>query len=456
MRQRGGTILGEGGFGRIRTIDDLPEGKYTVDYVNLRDGELHSVLVTREHIVKLFGNRVVYKEITHKSSVQQRHEPVIKNAAPRFIADFMKKWTENTDDDVGREETAKWSMLSEVLRKGVRFPPVDVLMPLYSKDDDVFLCIRTTDRLFPVYKYMHGDVVTLGQHYTPTVNHIIAISTAVLDCCEMLQVFGGIHHCDIKPENVLFRVRGVRPRKSSPPEFGSSMERHEHTVLSEQVRKRKKTLEFVLSDFGSAISSPTARDLRDAIGTGGYMCPLMYDSFEDFRADYEDRLLRKYAVLPQRHIKGPAGTALRLWDSYAQPMKHRDQRDFDVDEAMVKNDLFALGATLLNFQYESPSPLEDLAIDLLDGMGIWKIARAQSALERIRSTVDGTDEAGFVRFIRRHQQQAHYAQQQKPISKKAIAKPPAGAAVKRTPLLGKFKSIFDTELSLPPPYTHEK
>lgn len=399
LQQHGGVVLGEGGFGRVRTMDDLAEGKYTVDFVNIADGSLHSVPSTRAEVIKLLGSRAVYKEITHKSSGSN---PPVRQTTPRFVADFMKKWTADPSDEIGREETAKWSMLSEVMRKGVRFPPVNVLMPLYTKGDNVYLCVRTADRLFPLYKYMHGDMVTFGQFYKPTVAHVLGMVDAVLKCIEMLQIFGGIHHCDIKPENILFRVKGVKPR-ASPPAAGSSGERHVQDALAKLVASGKKTAEFVLSDFGSAVSSPTARDLRDARGTGGYMCPMMYDSFEDFRADYDDRLLRKYAVVPERHRNGPVGSAKGLWETFGEHMKVRDTPSFDPDAAMMKNDLFALGAMILNFAYPAPSPLEDMAVSLMDGTGIWSIAAAQGLFDAVRRKLD--DPSGtplhFVRFNRR-------------------------------------------------------
>ena len=469
--QIGGVVIGEGGYGSVHTIDDLPPGNYTVDFVNLKDGAIHSLPATREELVKRLGHRVVYKNVTHVSSHQNddgggnsntKTTDDSKRARPRrrFLAEFMERWS---NKEVGKEERAKWDFFTQIARKGVRFPPVNTLMPLYRQGDDVFLSIRNADVLFPLYRYMHGDLVTFGHYYNTTVGNLIDIATAVLDCLTALQVFGGIHHVDIKPENVLFRVRGVRP-KAAPPKAESPEETRFHGILSGMVAAatlggiKKKEPEFVLSDFGSAVSNPSFRDLRDARGTPGYLCPLVYDTFDEFRADHE-RLFRKYAV-------APAGmesrlTAEALWESFGNRVVQRSMRTLDVDEAMMKNDLYALGATLLNFVY--PSHVADvpkLAVNLMSGDesagGIWKIVVAQDVIEGAkRNAIARNTKDTVLEFYRvyRHRMQ----QEPKPRAPTPAAVKPATVVHKKNhapkthALFDSFFSQVDTNAVAPPP-----
>jgi serine/threonine protein kinase len=292
------------------------------------------------------------------------------------MAGFMQKWASR---DEGREESAKWDLVSDVLRKGVRFPPISSLMPLYRSEDSVFLSVRTEAHLYPLYRYMHGNLVAFGMYYDATVGDVLDMTRAVLECCSMLQVFGGIHHCDIKPENVLFRVRAVRA-KSAPPAADTHEERSAHGTLSALVANRSKKLEFVLSDFGSAVSHPSMDDLRNVRGTGGYLCPLVHDTFPEFNEEF-DRLFRKYATLPHSKF-----TAASVWASYAVQHAERSAGTLDNDAAMAKNDMYALGATILNFAF--PPKLDYLAkfaaTLMVGGPGsIWKIGVAQAALDRV-------------------------------------------------------------------------
>ena len=368
----------------MRTIDDLPDDGMILDFVSMRDGALHSVPVTREQLVKRLGHRVVYKEMTHvSSSPRENSKSGTRTRArrnKRFMAGFMEKWAHKIE---GREESAKWDLVSDVLRKGVRFPPISSLMPLYQSNDTVFLSVRTKGHLYPLYRYMHGNLVAFGMYYDANVGNVLDMTRAVLECCSMLQVFGGIHHCDIKPENLLFRVRGVRT-KSAPPAADTHEERSVHGTLSELVANKGKKLEFVLSDFGSAVSRPSLDDLRQARGTPGYLCPLVHDTFPEFSEEF-DRLFRKYASLPHSKI-----TAKSVWDSYKAQHEARAAGKLDIDAAMAKNDLYALGATILNFAFSPKLKfVSEFATALMVGgpRGIWKLGVAQDRLDQVHRKV---------------------------------------------------------------------
>jgi hypothetical protein len=248
----------------------------------------------------------------------------------------------------------------------------------------------------------------------------------VLECLSMLQVFGGIHHCDVKPENMLFRVRAVRA-KAAPPPFDSFEERRVHGLLASLVADGGKKIEFVLSDFGSAVSQPELDELRDVRGTPGYLCPLVHDTYGEFKEEFEQRLFRKYAVLPA----GRKFSAPSVWASYGAHRKQRVAGTLDVDKAMMKNDLYALGATMLNFVYPRElSFVADLGAALMLGderNGIWTISAAQDALDSARARVEADGKADeLVDFKRKNRLQ--------PTMPPFEAAPPAPKAV--------FKAFF--------------
>jgi hypothetical protein len=381
-------------------MDDLPEGTFMVDYVNLADGCIHTARWTKKTLIAKLGNRAVYKEVIPPDSPDELDLPLAepqdrvgkgadrndsKEWASRgrpFLNDFMKRWA---GKHVAEEERAKWEFLTEVLKKGVRIAPVNTLMPLFRQGDNVYLCVRpagdaTSRTMYPIYRYMHGDLVTFAEFYDVKVRHVVDAARAVLDSCASLQVFGGIHHCDIKAENILFRVRGLRT-KSTPPGHGTAMMRAMHGSLANEVANGSKHVEFVLSDFGSAVSRPTVRDLIHMQGTSGYMSPLVYRQKADFAEDIE------YA---RSRIADPGGSpsdfADRIWDSYAKAIALRDTDTLDVDMAMVKNDLFALGVIILLFEYpDGAKDLRDLGWALLmgDDPRTWKLSSVQDDLEAV-------------------------------------------------------------------------
>lgn len=399
LQQWGGVVLGQGGFGTVRTLDELDkEDVYVLDYVNLRTGKFESRVFDYEKLMRLFGHRVVYKENfkTKEQETNQRLHSLgqfrqFHERRRRFLADFMMRWADTVE---GVQESAKWEFLSDILRKGIRAPEVQHLMPLYRFRDYVYLCLRPqkTLKLFPLYRYMHGDLRTMLRYYIFTVRDLVSVIDAVIKCLTALQIFGGIHHCDIKPENILFRVRGIRPL-APPPVPKSEESVMAHAAMASLVASRKKKVEYVMSDFDSAVNRPGARHLLHVRGTPGFMSPLCYRSFDDFKDKY-DKFADRWANFTSRT------TAENIWASYAEIIRARDavlqgqapEESFDSDAVFVKNDLYAIGITVFSY-FPLPQFFEHLAERLVMGgtTDFWKIVELENELEAIAQRLKHQD-----------------------------------------------------------------
>lgn len=424
VHQDAGAILGEGGDGSVHTLDDLPADEdFVLDLVNLRSGSARSERLSgKDEVVRRLGglHRAVYKLIVPRerhvdaaaaSQASQSHRPGLPQPLPPaplvrregFLTDFYRHWAA---PHVVREERTKWQLMSTALQHGLRTADVEAIMPLLRDGDDIVLALRSRQRLYPVYKFMHGSVLSFGWHYSVCVGDLLQVARVVLETCARLLLFGGIHHGDIKPDNILFRValpgaertlRRVCEQSLTRPD-GRMDKRTLHDSISRMLKLNRRRgnvdVEFVVADYATAVSRPSLSSIQASQGTPGYMCPMLYENFDRFDADAR-HLMRAALSLPPPAPRLAADATKWIWDSYAEAFALRARGDLLPDDMLVKNDMYGLGATLLSFEPADPrstasKAVAQLALKLMSGsMGeqqaLWRVSAAQDGVEELLS-----------------------------------------------------------------------
>jgi hypothetical protein len=439
----GGGLLGKGGFGSVHTLSDMPPGAYTAYYVNVPKSAGDKVRAysdrldeTRfERFREFFMASMVYKVMNAPSdAMQQRHFDMdhqlkVGGAPPRqsvmspvrtiVRGNHVRKLLAGDPADAGRklvakEEDVKWRMVDRAINRGAAHDVRSFyeLMPLYRYDSDggaiVFLCLQAEEAstaspgvVYPLYRYMHGDLVDFSELYTPTVGDVLAVVGKTLACLAEMQATVGAHHGDIKMENVLFRVLAGQPPATEPLDKDHKVERIQmHQGLARLLRGNGAAVEFVLSDFGSASIVPNDDDesvfgvteesmsvlaqhnaysLSHIEGTPGYRSPLVYRWRSKHLPDAIARQRETFvADLTKMDIRLPPGsTPDTVWESYATVYGAMHGADTDDDKplpsaaavcaAYAKNDLFALGIVIMGYDLPRGSPLSKLAADFVDG-----------------------------------------------------------------------------------------
>jgi serine/threonine protein kinase len=395
-------VLGEGGNGRVRTLHDLPDGPLQVVSVDVEKAQLLLEPTTRELMVARYALDIVFKEMLH---AQARPVPA-PDSRPggavtmhmeqgrRSLASVMREWAPR---EVEREERGKWELFSAFIRRAVQLPPVTALMPLHRNGRRLFLAIRAPGGLvLPLYRYMDGDLRLFSKRMPARVQHVVAAVRSAINCLSMLVLYAGVHHCDVKPQNILFRVADPatpRPPASSfasffsapPPSSspGAARPKPELAELAGVLESRPGAATFVLSDYGSCVMRPTLQDLDTRRGTPGFVSPVATGpgGREHWLAEF--RAITASSV----HYPGPGLEAEAVWDSYEPWLAGRARGDLSPYDAFVKNDLYALGVTMLTFAYPpSARALPELARRLVLGSG-GSVDRLLGALTGLKQAV---------------------------------------------------------------------
>jgi serine/threonine protein kinase len=205
------------------------------------------------------------------------------------------------------------------------------------------------------------------------------MAVAVMRSLIELQDRVGVHHCDVKPENVLFSILNV-PLKTSI----------DHDNISHMLQKGVKELfdvkySFVLTDFGNAVIRPER--IGKIYGTRGYTCPIFSQGNRE--QHLKDHMGLGVTLPDGNHVDKQ--THRTIWKSYSWLMEDASKLydRLPVKQCYAKNDLYALGVTLLRFDYhEENHPLAIFGWLLVSGArdAIWSLHEAYKVLKTVRKS----------------------------------------------------------------------
>jgi serine/threonine protein kinase len=219
----------------------------------------------------------------------------------------------------------------------------------------VYLCMiffekTQPSRIFPLYRFMHGTLADFGREYTSKVKHVTLAANMVLRCL-LLLLRSGIHHCDVKCDNVLYRIESGAPTEFVLSDFGSAM----------RVRK------------GAAFDGDLARNI---LGTPGFMSPLAY---MEGSASKEYKFVR-HALDMERKDASTKLEPAAVWASF-----EAQASGISATQALQLNDMFAVGMIICSF--ECPGPLLAFGQALVSG----RIKTLQAALAALDTVAKGLD-----------------------------------------------------------------
>jgi serine/threonine protein kinase len=373
--QRGGSSLGEGGQGSVRTMDELPEVVHgapsvvsvSVDLLDSTKGMVYSETPTSEtaKLVKAMVFKVALPGAVQEgdADAETRNEFDKTTALARSFAQRLN------DNETIEQDIQTIERLSSLIITNNRYLVVGIrLLEPGEAADAVPGPASRQQHWFPMYRRMAGD---LHKYYKTrqqtiegdplTMRTPIEAALAVLGMLEVM-LKSDVHHCDIKEENVLYDVTTTKDGA--------------------------KNVRFALTDFGLVKMSPSHVSIR---GTPGSISPLMFDA-DPMSQDGRSRFAA------ENRVAESIATESEIWGSFDEFNKRSERTPF---QAYQKNDLYSLGVMFSHISIADPAQkrqqhqLRDMTRRLIlgelgkdeqgksqEGAGaIWTIKAARAALE---------------------------------------------------------------------------
>jgi serine/threonine protein kinase len=419
---RGGAVLGEGNYGRVCTLDDLPgdpQTRYVLEQMSLDTGMLPPEQLSKREMVRKYGDKLVFKADVGDAGLLEGEGAV--------NADLLKALARRATDNTAVDGITPLYLRGRTVLLSVRQPTAANsraeqyrMYQVYHRGGPPPPPPKAAKESFPIYRYMNGSLRDLGHRYPGmTLQHLLDAARAVVRCLHALLGVDA-HHRDIKPDNILFRLVGAPPKL------------RDVAALDHLLQAGKAKPKFVISDFGTLCIRPTLKELGDWSGTPGFMCPLTYDrDTKDFLKDMrehlryypipapggglldEDAILRSYrvAVARVRQLHGNGGRnsnggsrnsnggRRNSSSSEGTPPGYHPIGDDDTPAEDVlyrvfsKGDIFALGVSLADFEAQDRrdehrmAPVLELAHRLIMGGpgDLWYIRDVDSGLKALRA-----------------------------------------------------------------------
>ena len=329
--------MGEGGCGRVLTLDEL----------EFKGAAAYDVMVCDQ------GGNADLRVLGRARSLRDMARIMGMGAVELFASAVYKKGLHVSDSTDEVIRTTK--MLQAIARvpKGRRaWATVARTMPLLQTRDSKAIIValrdcRDPNVMMPLYTRMQGSLFDIRDAVTgPDVLNAVR---SVLDALAVLKEAGS-HHRDVKDENVLWRTSS------------------------------RGNVQYVLSDFGHIKIRPNENATASMKGTDGFMSPLMYSRDTSGKHLFQSHMFPYVDLVPEA-----------VWQSYSVATI---PASISPSQQLEKNDLYAVGIILYQTfhnmdSYHNGEMVRAFAQALVDGTGLWTIedARIQmQALETKRHT----------------------------------------------------------------------